>query len=356
MAPYEGHDDPVGTSSSGTTRAVDVIGVIGGGVEVEDQRDRVDVDPPGSNIGGDEHVESARSESRKGPFTLALAAIAMDGRRAKAEPAESIREPSRSSLGPAKDDGRPVRSDRFGGNGDPIVRFDVPEVVVHRSPIGVGGLHLVAHRVVLVVTDQLVDGSIEGRRKEQHLPRLAGFGDEATDVRQESHVGHPVGLVDNHHLHERQVDRAALDQIGESPRAGDQHVDALSQGGNLLSVTDAAVDRRHPGREDLSEWSEVCLDLGGEFPGGGDDQSERVPTTGSDPRLGLESRQDCQSKRERLARSGRCLAADVAPGKGVRKRRGLDWEGGGDAPLFQGRGQRPRQAKVAEAHRGAGTR
>ena len=85
-----------------------------------------------------------------------------------------------------------------------------------------------AYRVVLVVADQLVDRPVQGGREEEGLAGRAGPVDEAADHGEKAHVGHPVSLVDDHDVHVRQVDRAPLDQVGEPPRARDEHVDAAA--------------------------------------------------------------------------------------------------------------------------------
>lgn len=70
----------MGARSPGAAGAVHVIGGVGRRVEVDDERYRVDVDPTGGDIGGDEHVEATGPEGGKGPFALTLVAVAVDGR------------------------------------------------------------------------------------------------------------------------------------------------------------------------------------------------------------------------------------------------------------------------------------
>ena len=54
-------------------------------------------------------------------------------------------------------------------------------------------------------------------------------GQHAAKRRQKAHVEHPVGFIEREHLDLRQVDRAALQMIDESPRRGDDDVRALSE-------------------------------------------------------------------------------------------------------------------------------
>ena len=86
--------------------------------------------------------------------------------------------------------------------------------------------------------------------------------------RQESHVSHPVRFVDDDDLDEGQIDSAPIDQVGQPPRAGDEHIDTVAQTGQLLGIGDAAIDGRHAPPDGRGEWFEVGLDLRSQFPRG----------------------------------------------------------------------------------------
>ena len=109
---------------------------------------------------------AARARSRW--LWLRLPWMAAD---AKTGAGEAFRKSVRAALGPAEHHGRAVGADRLGGDGDSVVGLHSPEVVVDLAPIVAGGLHVVARRLVLVVADQLVDGSVERGREEQGLAR-----------------------------------------------------------------------------------------------------------------------------------------------------------------------------------------
>src|ERR1700722_8357609 len=102
--------------------------------------------------------------------------------------------------GAAEDDGGARYHGDLGRHLGPVGGLDPPEVV-----LGVGVLFGAAHQFVtdgvsLVATHEDVDGAVQGGREQQ---RLAGGGcliEQATDVGQESHVGHAVGFVDHHDL------------------------------------------------------------------------------------------------------------------------------------------------------------
>ena len=108
------------------------------------------------------------------------------------------------------------------------------------------GVELVAGRVVLVPADQNVDVPVEGGGEEQRLAVRGGEVEQAPDVGQESHVGHAVGLVDDHDLHGVEPDAAALDEVTQPAGTGHGHVDATRQCLQLGPVADTAVEGVHP--------------------------------------------------------------------------------------------------------------
>lgn len=159
----------VGPRPAGPARAVHVVDAIARWIEVDDEGHRVDVDPPCRNICRHKHVETAGPERGQGALALALTPVAMNGGRVETAPAETVREPIRATLRPAEHHRGPLRSDHLGGDRDPVDGLDPPEMVANVSLIDLGGLHLVKHRIVLVVTDQLVDGPVQRGREEQSL-------------------------------------------------------------------------------------------------------------------------------------------------------------------------------------------
>src|SRR3546814_7072316 len=76
---------------------------------------------------------------------------------------------------------------------------------------------------------QAADLRRHGGREEQRLADLRQQADNALDVGHEAHVEHAVGLVDHQDLHVGEQDLAALEEVDESTRRGDQHVDAAIQ-------------------------------------------------------------------------------------------------------------------------------
>jgi hypothetical protein len=58
----KGNHEAVGAGPPGPARAVHVVGVVRGRVEVDDQGYRIDVDAARGDVRRDEHIESAGAE------------------------------------------------------------------------------------------------------------------------------------------------------------------------------------------------------------------------------------------------------------------------------------------------------
>lgn len=70
---------------------------------MDDEGYGVDVDPARRDIGGDEHVEPTGAESGKGPLSLALTPVPVNGCRGQAGVSKAIGQAIGPSLGPAED-------------------------------------------------------------------------------------------------------------------------------------------------------------------------------------------------------------------------------------------------------------
>ena len=79
--------------------------------------------------------------------------------------------------------------------------------------------------------------------KSSRWPPVGDLVEDRGDLGQEAHVGHVVGLVEHGDLHVAEVDRAAVDQVGEPARGGDEDVDAPVERLDLRLVGQAAGDQ-----------------------------------------------------------------------------------------------------------------
>ena len=88
-----------------------------------------------------------------------------------------------------------------------------------------------------VSASRLISGGMVAR-EEQRLARCRQQRDDPLDIGDEPHVEHAVGFVDHQDLDIVQQDLAALEQVEQAARRGDQHVDALLQ--RALLVVEAS--------------------------------------------------------------------------------------------------------------------
>src|SRR4051812_28170975 len=107
----QGDHRAVGTGATGAARAVDVVLLVRGRVEVDDAADGIDVDAAGGDVGGDERLCLTAREVRERTLALALAAVAVDGDGGDAGSMELLREPVGAVLRAGEHDGWPVTLD-----------------------------------------------------------------------------------------------------------------------------------------------------------------------------------------------------------------------------------------------------
>ena len=155
----------------------------------------------------------------------------------------------------------------------PIVgRGAVAEALRDGADDGGGPRHLDAHGVLEEGVDQPLDLCRHGGGEEQGLPARGKQLADALDVRDEPHVEHAVGLVDDQDLHPGQQDLAAPEVIEQPARRGDQHVDAAVEFLELV-VERYAADQQ--GQRELvvdPVFLEALRDLGGKLAGRRQDQ------------------------------------------------------------------------------------
>ena len=98
------------------------------------------------------------------------------------------------------------------------------------------------HGFVLEVVDELGDRTLERRREQQHLALGGGGADDPAHGRQEAHVGHLVGFVDDDGGHLVEPQGTHLQQVLEAAGTRHDHLGALVEQLALGAVADAAVD------------------------------------------------------------------------------------------------------------------
>ena len=217
-----------------------------------------------------------------------------------------------------------------------------------RRRCGRGPRHLDPHRVV---QELLADPSDLGRHRRREEKSLPGEGNKLADpldVRDETHVEHAVGLVDDEQLDAGQQQLAALDMVEQAAGRRDQHVDAAGDLGILVAEGDAADQQCDRKLLVDAVAGEIFLDLRGELARRLQDQRARHPGTGA---AGFQDGQHRQGEGRGLA--GACLgdAEHVLAGEHVGDSLGLD---GGRRRVAGGRDRRKNliaQAEFGKRHR-----
>ena len=195
---------------------------------------------------------------------------AVQGDRADARRRELLRHPVGTMARLAEQDAGAKRAEERGAGPHTVVPFHLAEGVLRRSEGEALRADLVSNRVALVLAHEADDVAAEGRREEHRLAFARGHVEDLAHRREEAHVGHAVGLVDDHEVHFRQARRALVEQVEQSAGARDDGVDPPSQRLALRLVAHAAVDGHESPVLERGQRRELALDLGGELTGRGE--------------------------------------------------------------------------------------
>src|SRR3989344_2768737 len=97
------------------------------------------------------------------------------------------------------------------------------DVLVHAG-CGIAGLDRDVHRVDKKIRDEPLDGARKRRREKERVPLFRHVRENMLHVIDESHVEHPVGLVENNSAEFRKVENAAFEEVLQAPRRTNDHV------------------------------------------------------------------------------------------------------------------------------------
>ncbi len=320
--------------------------MVAGRVDVDDEIEVVDVDAAGGDVGGHQDGDMAGLELGQGAGALGLGLATVQGRGADTAVQQMLGEVVHGVLGVQEHDRPTFAGGDLGGGGVLVGAVDVQHVVLHRRDRARRRIDGVDHRVRQVAPDQEVDVAVQSGREEHPLPLGPNLVEQRGDLGHEAHVGHLVGLVQHSDADLVQPAVAALDEVLEPSRRGDDHLDPAAQCAGLAADRHSADDGGQPQLERPGVGGEGVGDLLGQFPGRDQDQCQRLAGLGALPGG---TGQQGQTEGQRLARSGATAAENIAPGQRVRQRGGLDGERGGHAFRAEGRQQRRRHVQLGES-------
>ncbi len=171
--------------------------------------------------------------------------------------------------------------------------------------------------------------------------------EDTLDLGQETHVQHPVSLVEHEVLEPSELGVWRAKMIEQPSRRGDDDVDAAPKGVLLLRHADAAEHGRRSDRGMHGEVVQVLENLRRQLARGGKDER-----AGGAARLIDEPAQDREEKRGGLAAPRGSAGEQVVPGKRRRNRLGLDRRRTDEAELLDAPEEARMQLEGAERHDG----
>ncbi len=313
--------------------------MVGGGIDVHDEVEVVDVYAPGRDVRRHQGGDLAVLELFQGAVALRLGPASVQCRRPDTDGEEPLGEPVGGPLGVEEEDDPAVPGRDARGDGLLVgLVLDVQHVVLHGGHRSRRRVHGVHHGVGQEPLHQAVDVAVQGGREEQALPVGPHLLDQLGDLRQEAHVGHLVGFVQHRDPYVAEHAVPAFHEVVEPAGGRHEHLGAAPERSRLLGDGEPAdhggqpeVHRRRVGGQRVGH-------LLGEFTGGHQHQGEGC--------LGLRAQsgragQERQPEREGLAGAGASPSQQIPAGERVGQRGGLDGKGGGHALRGEGL-QQPR--------------
>ena len=163
-------------------------------------------------------------------------------------------------------------------------------------------------------------GTGRHRRREHHgLAILRHHLHDPAQLRQEAHVEQPVGLVDYHDFDFVELDDAALDKIDKPSGTRDQHLRALANRVDLMTLGLATNHSRAADVSVTSDQIELARSLRSKLSRRHDHQRGEMPRV-----LAMQPVYGRDQKGRGLAAAGFSRGNHVAPGKRNRDSSGLD--------------------------------
>ena len=342
----EGDRVAAAARAAGAADAVHVGLGVGGDVVVDDVADPLDVEAAGRDVGGDEDVELAGLELVDGALALHLRDVAVDGHRGVAAGAQLLGERLGLVLGADEDDhALEVLDLEDAGEGVDLLRVGHDQVALgdrgdRRGLVLDGDLD----RVLEVLLRDAADLRAASSRRTARRACLSGVSARIVSTSSAK----PIFSISSassrtRKRSSREVEGALLEVVHDAAGRADDDVHAAAQRRELHAVALAAVDRQHVHALHVGGvLLEGLRDLERELAGRGQDEGLRRL-------LGeVESRQDRQRERGRLAGAGLGEADDVAALEERRDGRRLDLRRGLVAHVGQRLEDLGREAEVGE--------
>ena len=213
-----------------------VVGHIGQLV-IDDIGNAGNINTACGHIRCDKHIDLAAAEGLYCPVALVLVLVAMDGGGVEAVGHQPLHQLFRPVFGTGKDK-RQCRA---------ILRQDLAQLgglflfgqKMHRLGDFIGGLararDLYPLGVGQIGARQLLHLLWHGCRKQHRLARRSKAWRDLAQCMNEAKVKHLIGFIQNEMPHRAQIDRAAIHQVDQTARRGNQNIGAMRQKSDLFA-------------------------------------------------------------------------------------------------------------------------
>lgn len=189
----QGQDQAFAAGAGRSAAAVQEVLVVARRVVVDDEFHLVDVDSPGSDIGRHQDGATTAGEVGQGALALRLAAVAVNRPSLDAPLTQLLGEPVGAMFGAHEEQTAAVARGDPGGHLHLLLLLDREGPMFHLGrSLDWGGMN---RRIRQMRGGQRLDTAVESGREEQSLAVGRDRLDDACDRREESQVGHVIGLV-----------------------------------------------------------------------------------------------------------------------------------------------------------------
>ena len=306
--------------------------------------DIVNVDATRGNIGCNQNIDLAITESTQSLLTRTLTEVAVKGSNRETTLAELVSNARSRTLSTTENHGataasclQDARNDLGLVHGvsavdDLLDRVDGLALIVRILRADMGRL---GHKL----TSQRDHRAGHGCREKHHVTVCGNARKQGFHVREEAQIKHLIGLVKDNVFHAVQVQHTLTEQIDQTPGGTDDDIRSSLECLNLWFKSNAAVDVNDARRQVRGCRPEVLGHLLGELAGRQNDEClrhiriEKVLVAlfirGDDVF------QDGDAKSQSLTGTGLGLTDDVVAIQCNGKSQGLDREGVGDAAFFK---------------------
>lgn len=322
----ERYRDSASPSSSGPTDTVDISFRDIRDIVIDHILECIDIDPTRRDISRDEDASGLFFEIGERTLSIILRFIPMNGFCNNSPSDEEFHHLIRSVLGSCENEH--VLDFRVFEQVDDEAVFTAFIDMVDILTDGFGsGRDRRNFNFLWIAEDrprECLDLRCHGRREEECLAFDRDNLEELLDIVDESHIEHPIGLIEDEYLDVRERNIPLIHEVEESSRSRDEDVDPLSESFGLISLLHPAKYHGLMESGVSSIRPETLLNLDREFASRSDDEGLDFSLSLIWVFLGIQELEDGDRKSRRLPGPGLGTSEEVATREDRRNSRRLD--------------------------------